>query len=173
MVSDIGKYVQDTSGNVFKVLEDHFLKLSPWEGDEDRRIVDIDNKNYHMIAYNNACMIINKQFAEKKEVWDHNGKHYIANILNISTKDDIEEHTFRLRLLPDHKILLDDEGESELKLIKHKGKLYYILLLNDFYPTTSPKSQRVKAYTLFGKFAQWVGIQQCKPVFCTTDGKYI
>lgn len=166
MIGEVAKYVQDTSGNVFKVLEDHFLKLSPWEDEEDRRIVDLDNSRYHMIAYNNACMIVNKQFAEKKEIWDHNGKHYIANVLNISNKDDIEEHSFRLRLLPDHKIMLDDEGESELKLIKHKGKLYYILIVNEKLP-------RVKAYTLFGKFAQWVGIQQCKPVFCTTDGKYI
>lgn len=166
MINDIAKYVEDVSGNIYKMLDTHFLKLSPWKENEDRRIVEIDSNNYHIIAYNNACMIINKQFDETKETWVHKGKNYIANVLNINTKDEIEEHSFKIKLLPDHRITLDDEGESELKLVKHKGKMYYILIINEKLP-------RVKAYNLFGKFCQWVGIQHCKPVFCETDNRYI
>ena len=59
-----------------------------------------------------------------------------------------------------------EDNSSELKMVKHKGKIYYILLLN------KPCS-RVKAYNLFGEFVQWVGIKDCNPIFCETDKKYI
>ena len=51
-------------------------------------------------------------------------------------------------------------------MIKHKGKIYYILIINEFLP-------RVKAYNLFGEFVQWIGIKNCKPIFCETDNRYI
>ena len=166
MITDIAKYVQDSSGLIYKILDNHFLKLSPWNENEDRRLVELENKKYRIIAYNNACMIINKQFDETEESWMYKGKHYLAYTLNINTKDDIEDHTFKIKLLPNHSVILDDMGKSELKLVKHKGKLYYILLINERLP-------RVKAYDLFGKFCQWVGVQHCKPVFCKTDNRYI
>ena len=59
-----------------------------------------------------------------------------------------------------------NDGTSELKMIKHKGKIYYILIINEFLP-------RVKAYNLFGEFVQWIGIKNCKPIFCETDNRYI
>ena len=31
----------------------------------------------------------------------------------------------------------------------------------------------VKAYNLFGEFVQWIGIKNCKPIFCETDNRYI
>ena len=55
---------------------------------------------------------------------------------------------------------------TELKLIKHKGKIYYILIVNEFLP-------RVQAYNLFGEFCQWCGIDQCKPIFCEDDNRYV
>lgn len=166
MITDVNKYIQDSKGLIYKILDNHFLKLSPCDCNEDRRIVEIEDNKYHIIAYNNACMIINKQFDSIDESWEHKGKKYSAKNLSISTKDDIDEHTIKIRLLPNHYIVLDDEGESELKLIKHKGKLYYILIINERLP-------RVKAYNLFGKFCQWVGVHHCKPVFCETDNRYI
>ena len=38
--------------------------------------------------------------------------------------------------------------------------------INEFLP-------RVKAYNLFGEFVQWIGIKNCKPIFCETDNRYI
>ena len=76
MINDIAKYVEDVSGNIYKMLDTHFLKLSPWKENEDRRIVEIDSNNYHIIAYNNACMIINSQFNNTVEDWNFNGKQY-------------------------------------------------------------------------------------------------
>ena len=75
---DNEKYILTYTGDVYKKLDTHFLKLSPWCDDEDRRVYEIDNNNYHMITYKNACMIINKQFDETTEEWTHNGKKYIA-----------------------------------------------------------------------------------------------
>lgn len=181
-LSQPGNYVQNNEGVVFKVMADHFLKLSPWEDGEDRRVLEGDVGNYKVITYKNACMIINSQFSNTVEKWEHNGKHYIANAIG-ENRDPIE-HSYLLSTLPSHKMFLSDsknmlrhmnggsvtisseDGLHELKLIKHKGKLYYILIVNEYLP-------RVQAYNMFGDFCQWIGIDKCKPIFNVTDRHYM
>lgn len=165
MIQDKDKYLITVDGKVLKIIDDHFLTLSPCNH-KDKYIREMDTEKCHIISYNNACMIINKQYDAITEKWSYDGKSYISQMLTLSSPDDIEQHTYRIKLLPDHTIVLDDEGESELKLIKHKGKLYYILIVNERLP-------RVKAYDLFGKFIQWIGIQHCKGVWCEDDNEFI
>ena len=57
------KYIQTGDNSVYKITPDHFLKLSPWEHGDDRRIYEVEDNNYHMLTFENACMIVNKQFA--------------------------------------------------------------------------------------------------------------
>ncbi|WQJ53492.1 MAG: hypothetical protein [Wendovervirus sonii] len=111
-------------------------------------------------------MIINTQYNALPEKWNYDGQKFIADALNLSSHDDIEEHTVNIRLLPDHSVVIDKNGPSQLKLIRSKGKMYYILLINEKLP-------RVKAYDLFGNFCQWLGIQNCKPVWNETTGKFM
>lgn len=159
------KYIQDNEGIVYKVMPTHYLKLSPWKDGEDRRVHEIQNDNYRMITYKNACMIINSQFNNTVENWNFNGKQYIANA--IGDNKNIEEYSYLLSTLPNHTITISsNDNLSELKLIRHKGKMYYILIINEYLP-------RVKAYDLFGNFCMWAGIDNCKPVFCKTDKRYI
>ena len=110
-------------------------------------------------------MIINNQFANKVETWKFNGKNYIAN--SIGTNKNIEEYTYLLSTLPNHTLsITSNDNLNELKLIRHKGKIYYILIINEYLP-------RVQMYNLFGDFCQWCGITDCKPIFCKEDKKYI
>ena len=162
------------------MMPTHLLKLSPWEDGEDRRVYEQDFDNYNVITYKNACMIVNKQFNDTVETWERNGKKYIAN--SIADNINTTEHGYLLSTLPSHKVFLKDansmmkytdnvsieseDGTQELKLIRHKGKMYYILIIKEFLP-------RVKAYDLFGNFCQWIGIENAKPVFCETDMRYI
>lgn len=181
--TDDKQYIQDDNNVVYKVLPSHFLKLSPWEDSEDRRIMEKDINGYKYISYKNACMIINNQFANTTETWEHKGKNYIAS--KIDDSKSIDEYTALINMLPNHKVVLHDsknimkqlndgmsltitseDNSSELKMIKHKGKIYYILIINHLLP-------RVPAYNLFGEFCCWCGIDQCKPIFCETDKKYI
>ena len=89
-----------------------------------------------------------------------------------------------LSLLPSHKIIKKSEsllkelndsqsltissnnGLTELKMVKYKGKIYYILSVNADLP-------RVRTYNMFGEFCQWANIKHCKPIFNKTDNKYI
>lgn len=176
------EYIQTDNGNVYKVLENHYLKLSPWKDGEDRRVREENIGDYKVISYKNACMIVNNQFSNTVEKWEHNGKQYLANA--IGTNKDPIEHSYLLSTLPSHKIFINDskrilkqmnncslsitsqDGSQEMKLIKHKGKLYYILIVHEFLP-------RVQAYNMFGEFCQWIGIDKCKPIFNVTDNKYI
>lgn len=175
------EYIQTKNGDVFKVMQDHFLKMSPTPYGEDRRIFEISNEDITMLTCENACMIVNRQFAEQDERWERNGKKYLASS---TINKDIDEHTYLLSTLPNHSIVKkakqylssvpnnqtisieSENGLTELKMVKHKGKIYYILIINEFLP-------RVKMYDTFGKFCQWANIKNCKPIFNLTDKKYI
>ena len=109
------KYIQDNEGIVYKVMPTHYLKLSPWKDGEDRRVHEIQNDNYRMITYKNACMIINSQFNNTVENWNFNGKQYIANA--IGDNKNIEEYSYLLSTLPNHTITISSTLLSSNALI--------------------------------------------------------
>ena len=173
------KYLQSYTGNIYKVMDKYLLQLSPWKDGDDRRLYEYDDSNMTVVTYKNACMIVNKQFAETDEEWEHNGKKYKARAL---VNKDINEHTAMLSMLPSHylkestkllKTLPDNNSISiqnqygdEFKLVKHKGKVYYCLIINHFLP-------KVQLFNTFGKFCQMVNIKNVKPIFNETDKRYI
>ena len=95
------KYLQSTEGKIYKIMDNHLLQLSPWKAGDDRRIYEYDDSEMHVITYQNACMIVNKQYNEIDEEWEHNGKKYKARAL---VNKDINEHTAMLSMLPSHYI---------------------------------------------------------------------
>ena len=174
------KYLQSLdTGNIYKVMDKYLLQMSPWTDGDNRRIYEYEDNNMHVITYQNACMIVNKQFAETDEEWEHNGKKYRARAI---VNKDIDEHTAMLSMLPSHyikesvktlktlpngnSISIEDENGNEFKMVKHKGKIYYALIINEYLP-------KVAIHDTFGKFCQWVNIKNLKPIFNETDKKYI
>ena len=174
------KYLQSlNTGNIYKVMDEYLLQMSPWEDGNSRRVYEYDTNDMTVITYQNACMIVNKQFAETDEEWEHNGKRYKARAI---ANKSIDEHTAMLNMLPSHylketsKILktlpdensftFEDESGNAFKMVKHKGKIYYCLIINQFLP-------KVQLYNTFGKFCQIVNIKNVKPIFNETDKKYI
>jgi len=173
-------YLQSiNTGNIYKVMDNYLLKMSPWKDGEDRRVYEVDNDDYTVLTYQNACMIVNKQFNEIDEEWEHKGKKYKARAL---MNKSIDEHIAMLNMLPSHyikenkKVLVkmpdnnmisyQDQNGNEFKIVKHKGKIYYMLIVNQFLP-------KVQLYNTFGKFCQMVNIKNVKPIFNETDKKYI
>ena len=173
------KYLQSYTGNIYKVMDKYLLQLSPWKDGDDRRLYEYDDSNMTVITYKNACMIVNKQFNETDEEWEHHGKKYKARAL---VNKNIDEHIAMLNMLPSHyikeskdilKILpngdsisFSDNHGNEFKMIKHKGKVYYCLIVNQFLP-------KVQLYDTFGRFCQMVNIKNIKPIFNETDKKYV
>lgn len=170
-------YVQDGDGQVYKIQRDHFLRMSP--SDNDRRVYEIDDDNYTILSTKNACMVVNKQYQSTNEKWERNGRKYLASAIPDSR--NANEHSALLSLLPSHTISIeladqmqdgheysfkDNISLNEFKMVKYKGKVYYILLLNEFLP-------RVKMYDTFGKFCQWANVKHCKPIYCETTNKYL
>lgn len=174
------KYLQSSyTGNIYKVMDKYLLQMSPWNDGDDRRVYVYNDEDMKMITYQNACMIVNKQFAETDEEWEHNGKQYKARAI---ANKNIDEHTAMLSMLPTHYIketantlktlpddnsfTFEDERGNAFKMVKHKGKIYYCLIVNEFLP-------KVQLYNTFGKFCQMVNIKNVKPIFNETDKKYI
>lgn len=178
MIND--KYLQNAyTGVVYKVMNDYLLQMSPWNDGDNRRIYEINTEEYDIITYQNACMIVNKQFAETDEEWTHKGKKFKARAL---TDKSLDEHIAMLNMLPSHyiketktlmrmmpngnSISFSDNYGNEFKMVKHKGKIYYCLIINQILP-------KVKLYNTFGEFCQMVNIKNVKPIFNDTDKKYI
>jgi aspartyl/asparaginyl-tRNA synthetase len=167
------------TGNIYKVMDNYLLKMSPWKDGEDRRLYEYDDSEMSVITYQNACMIVNKQYNETDEEWEHNGKKYKARAI---TNKNIDEHTAMLSMLPSHyikdsvkilktlpdenSITFSDERGNEFKMVKHKGKIYYCLIVNQYLP-------KVSLYNTFGQFCQMVNIKNVKPIFNETDKKYM
>ena len=159
MIND--KYLQNAyTGVVYKVMNDYLLQMSPWNDGDNRRIY-------------------NKQFAETDEEWTHKGKKFKARAL---TDKSLDEHIAMLNMLPSHyiketktlmrmmpngnSISFSDNYGNEFKMVKHKGKIYYCLIINQILP-------KVKLYNTFGEFCQMVNIKNVKPIFNDTDKKYM
>lgn len=174
------EYLQSSyTGNIYKVMDNYLLQMSPWKDGNDRRLYEYDSDDMHVITYQNACMIVNKQFAETDEEWEHNGKKYKARAI---VNKDVNEHAALLSMLPSHyikdntKILkslpdnnsisFTDNNGNEFKMIKHKGKIYYILLIEKYYP-------KVPLHDMFFNFCQWVNIKNVKPIYNETDKRFI
>ena len=171
-------YICTEDNKVFKMLPTHYLQISPWNDGDDRRVYEMEDDNYHLITYENACMIVNKQFQEIDERWERNDKKYLARKNSLS----VDEQAAIISMLPSHKIQkqmtttlsqlndgqqLSIQNETmELKMIRHNGKIHYVLLVNEYLP-------RVQLYDTFGKFCKWANIKNIKPIFCETDKKYI
>ena len=172
-------YLQSSNGNVYKVMDKYLLQISPWKHGDDRRVYTYNSDDMTIITYQNACMIVNKQYNEIDEEWEHNGKKYKARAL---VNKNIDEHTAMLSMLPSHyikesskilrtlpdenSITFNDERGNEFKMVKHKGKIYYCLIVNQYLP-------KVSLYDTFGKFCQMVNIKNVKPIFNETDKRYI
>ena len=173
-------YLQSKEGKIYKIMSNHLLQLSPWANGEDRRLYEYNDDDMTVISYQNACMIVNKQYNETDEYWEHKGKKYRARAI---ANKNIDEHTAMLSMLPSHyvkesskvlknlpdenSITFNDEGGNEFKMVKHQGKIGYILLLN------KPNITRTKLFNIFGQFCKWVGIKDVKPIYCVDDKKYI
>ena len=173
------KYLQSYNGNIYKVMDKYLLQMSPWKNGDNRRIYEYENEDMQVITYQNACMIVNRQFAETDEEWEHKGKKYKARAL---TNKNIDEHIAMLSMLPSHyikesvktlqrlpdnnTITFDNEHGDQFKMIKHKGKVYYCLIINQYLP-------KVQLYNTFGQFCQMVNIKNVKPIFNETDKKYM
>ena len=172
-------YLQSSEGKIYKIMDTHLLQLSPWKDGENRRIYEYDDSDMHVITYQNACMIVNKQFAETDEEWEHNGKKYKARAL---INKNIGEHTAMISMLPSHyikesskilktlpnenSITISDNKGNEFKMVKHKGKIYYCLVVNQYLP-------KVQLYNTFGDFCQMVNIKNVKPIFNETDKRFV
>lgn len=160
-------------------MDKYLLQISPWKHGDDRRVYTYNSDDMTIITYQNACMIVNKQYNEIDEEWEHNGKKYKARAL---VNKNIDEHTAMLSMLPSHyikesskilrklpdenSITFNDERGNQFKMVKHKGKLYYCLIVNQYLP-------KVSLYNTFGKFCQMVNIKNVKPIFNETDKRYI
>ncbi len=173
-------YLQSSNtGNIYKVMDKYLLQMSPWKDGDTRRIYEYDDNDMTVITYQNACMIVNKQFSETDEEWEHKGKKYRARAI---ANKDLDEHIAMINMLPSHylketiktlktlpdnnSISFNDEKGNEFKMVKHKGKLYYCLIVNEFLP-------KVHLYNTFGQFCQMVNIKNVKPIFNETDKKYM
>ena len=83
-----------------------------------------------------------------------------------TTVTELVEPDYPVLAADENSITFNDERGNQFKIVKHKGKLYYCLIINKYLP-------KVSLYDTFGKFCQMVNIKNVKPIFNETDKRYI
>lgn len=126
-------FVVDKHNNVWKYIEtkDHFLKVTPWETDEDRRVnrFEIENLISHnkLVQMKNRAKvheIINNKWKDFEFSWNYNGDTYVASP-NSTYNDAMKapEHSFTHTYKDQHGI--KHSYDSKYRLGFYKGNLIW------------------------------------------------
>ena len=78
-------------------MDNYLLQVSPWTHGDNRRVYTIEDEDYVIVSYQNACMIVNKQFLETDEEWEHNGKKYLARAIKDKSIEELKCSALKAR----------------------------------------------------------------------------
>lgn len=128
----INEYVQDENNNIFIRREDDFLKLSPWNNNEDRRIFDFENKTFvNKLNKNKAYEILNQQFRNHTSEWQYNGYTFKTDkcFMDYSIKERNEIISQMQEYTPHEKYCY-----NKWHIVEYKGKLFYAQIKTQYFP---------------------------------------
>lgn len=142
-------------GEIYRKYSQHWLKVSPWDAGEDRRLAFsevnklLETKKAKEIDKNYAYRILNKQFKDYSTDWFHEG-----NLFKIMKGYDMENS-------PSHSFEIDGCNLS-FKICWSSGSLYW---------KESSDDDRVRLYKFEGldkqpgSFVKFVGKDKLKTVY--------
>lgn len=166
---DFFQYVIDKHNNVWKYVKgkDHFIKVTPWESNEDRRVNRFEieklineGKLTQMKAKPKLFEIINKRWQDDQRSWEFNGQIFQTNIYH---KDD------DCMKAPLH--VFTEPYEDKYRIAYHNGKLVWFTcyhyypqaLIFDFVSVDQRPTDQV----------MWTKVTHLKPVYNATKNQYI
>ena len=187
---NIFPYVVDKHNNVWKyiVSKQHFIKVTPWEYAEDRRInvFEIEKQILsgnlvQMKAKPRVYEIINKRWDDYEYSWEYEGTLYYASINHVDNKAyDAPIHKFE-------QSYKDKNGKkhtyyNEYRIGFYNGKLVWWTCYH-YYPRAyvwtfesidkEPKDKYDETSGHWTITGQWTNIKHIKPVYNNTTQKYI
>lgn len=170
-------YVADKHDNVWKycIKSKHFLKVTPWEDGEDRRVNVYEVEKWvesgkvtQYTAKPKIFEIINRRWDNVSCSWEFGGDVYTSPEREKSIDwEQIPWHEFTEEFKSGHKYT------SRYKLVHYQGHLYWStpyvyypkLVLYEFNCIGCPPKNK--------DMRRWSHIKHCRPVFSKYENKYI
>ena len=172
-------FVVDKHNNVWKYVKakDHFIKVTPWEPGEDRRVNRFEiekliNKNELTQMKNKSAVneIINNRWREVDYSWEYKGRTYYVDPFH-STKDCMKapQHAFRHT----YKDASEKEPEyfSKYRLGFHNGHIVWFNPYH-YFPQLciwpfEDINKEPKGYN------SWGNANSVRPIYEASTGNYI
>lgn len=180
---DIFPYVVDKHDNIWKITEKgHFLKMTPWEDGEDRRVnryqIEELIKAGKLTQYSAKPKLfekLNKRWANISFEWIHDGKRFSVDV--------VDKYHPNFYKAPEHKFphfYKDLKGEkhiyySSYRIVFYNGNIYWATPYHywpqvQLYEFESPDKEPVIKLESYFRWAQG---RYLRPIYSYSEGNYI
>lgn len=175
------RYVKDKHNNVWKYIPDkkHFLKVTPWENFEDRRVncFEIEKRilKGELEQYTGKPKIyeiINKRWDDTESEWEYNGNIFFTERRGDNQNDCLKApihkfyHTYKTQDGKEHTY------SNDYRIGYHNGNIVWFCFYH-YYPQTiiipfvsidkEPEGMRTK----------WTKVCHIKPIYSVKNNGYI
>lgn len=167
------KYILTSNNNIYKWVENkgYYLKMTPWEDGEDRRVSPNEIGEYTRISFSSAMAKLNLLWNGGVFTWRFNGDNYkvYPNI-----KPSLDGESFNsLHKAPTHDFpheWTDRNGERRIshdyyRICFYQGKIYWAKI-SQYYPQIYLlKFEGIDVPPAWSKHVRWANFKHCRPIF--------
>lgn len=180
---DVYPYVIDKHYNIWKYTDrGYFLKVSPWENGEDRRVNKCHieelikrGKLTQCSAKSTLFEKLNKKWDECGREWEHNGEHFCVDIQGNNGNDFYKA--------PIHKFPHTYKGIdgnkhtycSEYRIVFFNGNIYWATPHHYWPQVQLYKFESVdkEPETKINSYFRWTNGYHLRPIYSVNRGEYI
>ena len=167
------KYILTSNNHIYKWVENkgYYLKMTPWEDGEDRRVSPNEIGEYTRISFSSAMAKLNLLWNGGVFTWRFNGDNYkvYPNI-----KPSLDGESFNsLHKAPTHDFpheWTDRNGERRInhdyyRICFYQGKIYWAKI-SQYYPQIYLlRFEGIDVPPAWSKHVRWANFKHCRPIF--------
>lgn len=167
------KYILTSDNHIYKWVEnkEYYLKMTPWEDGEDRRVSPNDIGEYTRISFSSAMTKLNLIWNSGVFTWRFNGDNYMV-YPNI--KPSLDGESFNpLHKAPTHDFpneWTDRDGERRIshdyyRICFYQGKIYWAKNSHYYPQIMLLKFEGMDVPPDWRKHVKWANFKHCRPIF--------
>lgn len=180
---DYFPFVADKHNNIWKhTKEGHFLKITPWESGEDRRVnvfqIESLIKSGKLTQYSAKSKIfemLNKRWDEITWSWEYNGDRFDVDLQSKNGNDFYKAPVHNFRHTYKDQTGKEHEWFSSYRIVFYNGNIYWATPYHYWPQVQLYKFVSVDQEpnsSLDGWF-RWVKGNHLRPVYSVNRGEYI
>ena len=167
------KFIITPNNHIYKWVESkgYYLKLTPWEDGEDRRVLENNIGEHDRISYNSAMESLNTIWNNTTRSWRFEGENY--KVLSNHNPSLGANNLNSLHHAPDHDFpveWIDRNCEVKIshdvyKLCFYQGKIFWAKI-SQYYPRIILiKFEGINIPPKWSNHTRWANFKHCRPIF--------